>query len=181
MLAGHGGLFAIGRSQLHPVAGQQGAGGVCCGDLVGLEQLGDAAGELFDDFVLAGNHFGYVDARVVKGNAVHVVMLHLPEMLGGIQYRLGGNAAHIEAGATQRWFAVLADKIIHAQGFEAQLGRTDGGHVATGAAADNDHVELFAHGFSPYRFSSRRAGSSSAFLTSTRNSTASLPSMMRWS
>src|SRR5690625_6381148 len=88
--------------------------------------------------------------------------------------------------------------VIEQQYLHIELGRANGGHIAAGAAADNDKIKfLVSHlpvvlarfcqclfrcvGPFPQRASSMRAGSSSASLTATRNSTASLPSMMRWS
>ena len=127
------------------VAGQQ-------RDLVLLEQALDAAGELGDDVVLALDHGPDVDPDVVDGDAVHdEAVAGIVEVLGGLQQRLGGNAADVEAGAAE---AHLALRVVVGLGFaaggaEAELRGADGGDVAAGAAADDEHVELFGHLRSP--------------------------------
>src|SRR5690348_3149333 len=112
-------------------------------------------------------------------------MREVVELLGRIQHRLGRNAADIEAGAAERGLAFLADEGVHARRFQAELRRTDRGHITGRAGTDDDDVELFCHDDSLacglYMPSSMRCGFSNWFLMSTRNSTASLPSMMRWS
>src|SRR5690625_7991772 len=86
--------------------------------------------------------------------------------------------------------------VIEQQYLHIELGRANGGHIAAGAAADNDKIKflvshlpfvlasfcqcLFRSCSRLYKSSSMRAGSSSASLTATRNSTAALPSMWRW-
>src|SRR5690606_25132963 len=92
------------------------------GDLVGLEQRGDAAGELFDDLVLAANHRVNIQLRILEADAVLAEqVVHVPELTRGIQQRLGRNAAHAQAGTAERRFPVLAERGIDAGGFEAQL------------------------------------------------------------
>jgi hypothetical protein len=167
--------------------------------LVRLEQRGDAAGELLHDAVLAGDHRGHVDRRLLEADAVLVEdMAHVPELAAGIQQRLGRDAADAQAGTAERRLAVLAQRGIDAGGLQAQLGGADRGVVAGRAGTDHDDIEIlhFTHCTSSLTFkqeaphggascdhmpSSIRCGFSSWFLMSTRNSTASLPSMMRWS
>src|SRR5262249_17761417 len=96
-------------------------------------------------------------------------------VLGGLQQRLGRDAADVGASATERGLAVGALPFVDAGRGKAQLGGADGGDVAARPAADHYHVE----GFHISRIS--RAGSSSASLMLTRNRTASRPSMIRWS
>src|SRR5690606_27173150 len=104
-----------------------------------------------------------------------------PELARAVEQRLGRDAAHAQAGTAQRGLAVLAQRSVDACGLQAQLGGADGGVVTGRAGTDDDDVELICHVRPPYRPSSMRCGFSSWFLMSTRNSTASLPSMMRWS
>ncbi len=169
------------------------------GDLVGLEQRGDAAGELLHDAVLAGDHLLHVDRRRLEADAVLVEQVaHVPELATGIEQRLGRDAAHPQAGAAERGLAVLAQRGVDAGDLHPQLRGADRGVVAGRAGTDDDDIELllFAHCLASvgsnekprlrrascdYMPSSIRCGFSSWFLMSTRNSTASLPSMMRWS
>ena len=53
---------------------------------------------------------------------------------GGVQQRLGGDAADIEAGAAVR----LA--LLHDGGLQAELRGADGAHIAAGAGADDDEI-----------------------------------------
>src|SRR6185312_6117025 len=67
------------------------------------------------------------------------IMPGFMEALGGMQQRLGGDAADVQAGAAE------AAALVDAGGGEAQLSGPDGGVVAAGAAADHDHVERVSH------------------------------------
>src|SRR5690606_38898509 len=175
-------LAAVVLPDLDHVALVQGAEAVVRGDLVGLEQLGDAAGELLNDLVLAADHGRHVDRGVAGGDAVLPEDVpEVPELARAVEQRLGRDAAHAQAGTAQRGLAVLAQRGVDACGLQAQLGGADGGVVTGRAGTDDDDVELICHVRPPYRPSSMRCGFSSWFLMSTRNSTASLPSMMRWS
>jgi hypothetical protein len=127
------------------VAGQQ-------RDLVLLEQALDATGELGDDVVLALDHGLDVDGDVARRDAVHdEAVAGVVEVLGGLQQRLGGDAADVEAGAAEAHFAlrVVVGLGFAAGGVEAELRGADGGDVAAGAAADDEDVELFGHLRSP--------------------------------
>ena len=128
------------------IAGLQLAEAVVGGNLVGLEQLGDAAGELLDDGVLAANHLAHVHAGVVEADAVVAEdVAHVPELARGVEQCLGRDAAHAQAGAAQGRLAILAQCGVDAGGLQAQLGGTDGGMVAGRAGTDDDDVELFSH------------------------------------
>ena len=122
------------------------------GDLVGLEQRRDAAGELLHDAVLAGDHLLHVDRRRLEADAVLVEeVAHVPELAAGIQQRLGRDAAHAQAGAAQGRLAVLAQRGVDAGGLQAQLRGADGGVITGRAGTDDNDVEslLFAHLTSP--------------------------------
>ena len=69
------------------------------------------------------------------------------EMVGGIQERLGRDAANVQAGAAQG----LAT--LNHSGFQAQLGAADGADIATRAGADHDHIKL-CHGVFPLNLAS---------------------------
>ena len=57
----------------------------------------------------------------------------LPDV-GGVQQRLGGNAADVQAGAAQ------LGVFFNDGGFEAVLAGANGRRIATGSAPDDDHV-----------------------------------------
>src|SRR5690606_13445811 len=117
------------------------------------------------------------------------------KVLRRLQQRLGGNAADIGTGATGRGPSLGVFPVIDTRRGEPQLRCTDRCNIAAGSAPDDDHVKFFCHEIFPqevskavssdtarhYRSSNRRAGSSRASFIATRPSTASRPSMMRWS
>jgi hypothetical protein len=65
------------------------------------------------------------------------------EALAGMQQRLGGNAADVQAGAAEG--ATLVDTGTG----EAQLAQPDRRIVTAGAAPDHDRVETVRHGLNP--------------------------------
>jgi hypothetical protein len=137
---------AVLSRDLHRAVRQQLAEAVIRRDLVGLEQLHDAARELLHDLVLAADHRSDIDRRLLRRDAVVLErMFQVVELLGGIQQRLGGDAADVEAGAAQGGLAVLADVAVDAGRLQAKLGGADGGVVAGRAGTDDDDVELFGH------------------------------------
>ena len=69
------------------------------------------------------------------------------KMLAGLQQRLGWDAAHVGARSPGRRPALFVLPLINTGYVKAQLGRADGGDIATRAAANDDHVKLFAHNF----------------------------------
>src|SRR5690606_6665947 len=159
-------------------AGDQGPLPLEPGDLVLAKEAGDARGHLVDDAVLAREHGLQVEPHARGGDAVRLeVMLDALVVLRGLEERLGRDAAHVEAGAAQPVLARGVLPLFHAGGGEPELRRPDGGNVAGGAHADDDDVEGLHRQISRIR----RAGSSRASLIATRKSTASRPSMMRWS
>jgi hypothetical protein len=113
------------------------------GDLVGLEQHRDAAGELLHDLVLAADHRRHVDLRVLEADAVVAEQVaQVPELARGVEQRLRRDAADAQAGAAERRLAVLAERRVDAGDLHAQLGGADRGVVAGGAGADHDDVEV---------------------------------------
>src|SRR5690606_15214614 len=139
-------LAAVVLADLDHVALVQGAEAVVRRDLVGLEQLRDATGELGDDLVLAADHRRHVDRGVLRADAVLVEdVAEVPELARAVEQRLGRDAAHAQAGATQRRLAVLALAGVDARGLQAQLGGADGGVVARGAPADDNNVVVLRH------------------------------------
>src|SRR3954469_1631628 len=147
-------------------------------DLVLAEEIGDAVVARFHRLVLALEHLREVEVEPFHLDAVvGKLVAGLLVVLGGLQQRLRRDAADVGAGAAERRLAVRAAPVVRAGGLQSELCRADGGDVAARPAADDQHIERIHGQIS--RIS--RAGSSSASLIATRNSTASRPSMMRWS
>ena len=139
-------VAAAGRGHGDPAVGAEAAAAVEERDLVALQQLRDAAGELLHHGVLALEHGRDVDARAFDRDAVRgVVVLQVVVMLAGVEQGLGRDAADVEAGAARRRLAVLAGELVDAGRLQAELRGADRGDVAAGAGADDDDVEFFAH------------------------------------
>ena len=107
------------------------------------------------------------------------------EVLAGLQQGFARDAAHVGAGAAQGGPAFGVFPFVDARSTETQLRGADGGHITTRATADDDDIKVFAHclisNVKVQMSKSKRAGSSSASFIATKPSTASRPSMMRWS
>ena len=80
------------------------------------------------------------------------------EVLGGLQQRLGGDAADVGAGAAERRLAVGAFRLVDARDLQAELRGADRCDVAARPAADHHHVKGL------HISSVSRAGSSSTSL-----------------
>jgi hypothetical protein len=103
--------------------------------LARLGHAGEAAGEL-------GDHLRLVRAQLVEvefwARRSHAAVIgHVRRFLhhrGDVQQRLGGDAADVEADAAQR--GVAFDE----HGLQAEVGGAEGGGVAAGAGAEDEHV-----------------------------------------
>ena len=136
------------------VLGFQGGDRAVLGGDLDLARAGDLARALDPlDLVLLEQE---LDALGQGGHRVGLLLHHLHEVqLGlhldaeggefaaggfvefrGVQQRLGGHTADIEAGAAER------RALLHHGDLQAQLARADAGVVAAGAAADDDDVVL---------------------------------------
>jgi hypothetical protein len=104
------------------------------GDLVLLQQMGDAARQLSGDVAAALHHLLQIEAHILGAEAVGVGMAQQMADLGGAQQGLGRDAAPIEADAAE----MLA---LHHGRLQAELGGADGRDIAAGAAADDDQIE----------------------------------------
>jgi hypothetical protein len=115
----------------------EGAAPLRPGDLVLPEQELDALRVLRDDVVLPLQHAREIEAHAVEVDAV-VLGVEARELvvLRGLEQRLRGNAADVDAGA--------AERLVHldAHGGEPELGGADRRDVAARAAADHDDVGL---------------------------------------
>src|ERR1700732_608593 len=96
--------------------------------------------------------------------------------LGGLQQRLGRDAACVQAGAAEGGAAVAILPCIYTGDAELVLRGADRGRIARRAPANDHDIEGIGLHQIP---SSIRPGSSSASLIATRNCTASRPSMIR--
>ncbi|MNE01767.1 hypothetical protein D3C80_942170 [compost metagenome] len=138
--------LAVGTGDFHLLVGQQLAVAFQQGHAVGLEQGGDAAGQVLDDGVLAANHRRYVDADALGFDAVDFeAFVSLMVLVGAVQQRLRRNAADVQAGAAQSGLAILVLVLLDAGGLETELGCLDGGNVAAGARTNHYHVEFLGH------------------------------------
>ena len=108
-------------------------------DAVLLHQGGDAARQFLDDAAAAADHPLPVVADVAGGEAELLRPAQQPQHLGLAQQGLGGDAAPVEAGASETLLGLDQD------GAQAELGGADGGGAASGAAADDDEIDRFAH------------------------------------
>ena len=116
------------------------------GDLVLFEQVQDAIVVLLHNGVFAANHFGHIHLQAFHGDAmVSKVVRGLIVVLRRLQQSLGGNAAHVGAGATGRGATLGVFPFVDTGHLETQLGGTNGSDVATRAPADDDDVELIGH------------------------------------
>ena len=162
-------LLATLAPDAHPVRALELGGPGEARHLVLLEQRGDPLREPADDAVLPAHHGRQVELDAARLDAVHREPLQgVAVELARVEERLRRDAADVEARAAEG--AILLD----ARDLHAELGGTDGGHVASGTRPDYDEVEATHH-----ISSSRRAGSSSRSFTRTRKVTACSPSTMR--
>src|SRR5690606_3865507 len=141
----------VGLADFHLLAGQQLAVAFEHGDAVGLHQGGDAAGEVFDDLVLAADHGRHVHLHVTGADAVNLeALLRLVGRVRAVKQSLGRDAADVQAGAAQGQLAFLADVLFDQGGLLAQLSRANGCDVAAGARANHYDVEFLAHSVSSF-------------------------------
>ena len=151
--------------------------------LVLFQQEQNAVVVLLHNGVFAGNHFGDVHLHAGGGDAmVCKVVVGMVKMLAGLQQSLGGNAADIGAGTAGCGASGRIFPLVNTSYVKAQLGRTNGRDIAAGTCADDDDIKVLRHDLlSDQMSNNKREGSSIASLIVTRPSTASRPSMMRWS
>ena len=144
-----------------------------------FQQGPHAAVQLGDDRILPGDGLSEIElGRRRQGHAHDRLFRRLGHGVigfGGMDQRLGRNAAAIEAGAAQ-------SPLLDQDDIQPQLTRPDRGHIAAGAASDHQHLCLqsfrlhlgvSAHG------RNRVAGCSSRSLIFWTKLAASQPSMMR--
>ena len=109
-------------------------------DVVALQQGADATGQAADDAVLPFDRAGEIDGGMLdpqaeggRGRLLDGMMIGL----GGMDDRLRGNAADIEAGAAQ---PAAAPALLDQHGIEAELARTNGGDITSGPATHDQYL-----------------------------------------
>ena len=117
--------------------------------LAALGQFAQVLGQTIDDLVPVVAHPGQVDPRRLEMNAQGVALPRVGDELGGVQQRLGGDAAHVQAGAAQ-----LLGRVDQGD-FHALVGRQEGRGVAARTAADDEQLAFrrFGHDMAPLGFS----------------------------
>ena len=104
------------------------------GDLALPGQAGEAAGEPLDHAVLPAAQLVEVDSRGAEHDAVLAHLLGFGDDLGGVQQRLGRDAADIEADAAERRPAIDQHDLL------AEIGGAEGGGVAARPGAEHQHL-----------------------------------------
>ena len=108
-----------------------------------VEKTADALVEPVDDAVLPFDHACEIDTRLsIERDAERIAAHRIGDFgvaIGGVDHRLGGDAAADQAGAAE---PVLFDE----HGVEAELAGADRRDIAPHAAADDEHAR--AQGFS---------------------------------
>ncbi len=102
--------------------------------LAHLGHLAQTAGQLADDLFLVAAQLVDVDFWGRELDAGDFQVLDFVHHGSDVQQRLGGDAAHVQAHATQGGVALDQHDL------QAQVGGAEGGGVAAGAAAEHDHV-----------------------------------------
>ena len=101
-------------------------------DAILLEEVGHAVGQGLHDLVLALHHFLEIEPQVADQNPMPGKTRACQRVqLAGIEQRLAGDAADVEAGPAQGLALVDRDD------FHAELGRTNRRHVATRSGSDH--------------------------------------------
>ena len=113
-----------------------------------LEQEFDALGELAHHLGLLRHHGGQIEFDLGLDAQLGEIGLGFVEALAGMQQRLGGNAADVQAGAAE------AAALVDAGAGKAKLAQPDRGVIAAGAAADHDCIETVRHGPASLEFTS---------------------------
>ena len=126
----------IGRDHRDFVARDKAPGTDEALDLVLLEQAVDAAGQGLHDRVLARQHLGHIGLHLGERDAVAIeAVFGLVIQLARLEQRLGRNAAHAQACATETVF------LLDARHRQTKLSGADRSDVAAGTGADDDQIK----------------------------------------
>ena len=116
------------------------------GDFILAKQKLDAFGVFADNAVLARLHLGDINRHAFDFNAVvGKLVFDFLDVFGRFEQRFGRNAANIQTCATEGGLALRRLPLLHTRDRVTQLSGADRGDVSRRAAADHDHIKLFAH------------------------------------
>ena len=107
--------------------------------LVLLEQEFDALGQFADDLVLVCHHGREIETDLRLDAELGEILARFLEQLAGVQKRLGGDAADIQAGAAK------GAAPVDAGAFQAELAQPDRRIVPARSTADYDNVKAVCH------------------------------------
>ena len=146
---------AVRRRHIHFAGGGDTAHALDEIHLGGLQQAVDAAAQLLGHAALVGEDLLHIEGSACRVNA-HARAVHRVTVdLGGVEQRLGGDAAPVQAGATH-----LTAR--HHRRMQAQRGGPEGGGIAAGAGADHNQLILHAHSSGCQRTTGCRAAFTSS-------------------
>ncbi len=103
-------------------------------DLVLLHQELDALGVFGDDLVLAVEHLGVIQARIFALDALFGGVHEVLPQVGGVEQRLGGDAADVQASSAQLGI------FFNNRGLQAVLAGADRRGVATRTTPNHNQV-----------------------------------------
>ena len=110
-----------------------------------LNSASDAAGHGLDDGCAALLHRSQIELQIADLDAVHgKLVLGAMIELRGLEQRLGGNAAGIQAGAAEGIAAVAVLPLVDAGHFELVLRGSDRRRITRGTGADDDDVDTIS-------------------------------------
>ncbi|MNF62684.1 hypothetical protein D3C84_443680 [compost metagenome] len=132
------------------LAGQQLAVALDRSDAVGLEQGGDAAGQVFHDVGLATDHGRYIHGHACVADTVDFeAVFGFVEFPGAVQQRLGRNATDVQAGTAQGQLALSIGVFLDASGRQTELSCLDSCYIAARARTDHYYVKFLRHSKDP--------------------------------
>ena len=136
--------LAFVRRELHLGAAQEPSVAGKVRDPIALKQRADTAGELRHHRILARHHARHVHLDAGGDDAdISQRIPRFDELVGGVEQRLGGNAAPVEAGAAEGRLAIRTDSLVDAGDAHAELSPSNGGSVASGTGAYDNEVVSF--------------------------------------
>ena len=132
------------------VHGDEPAGPGDDADLALLGETGKAAGEALDDAVLPAAQLAEVDRRLRERDAVGAHVAAFGDDLGGVQQRLRGDAADVEADAAETWPALDQHHLL------AEIRGPERRGVAAGTGTEHQDLGVDVAGGGDGRLGGRR-------------------------
>jgi hypothetical protein len=125
------------RADLNLAGGDEPAGALDGADLALAREARQAAGEPADDAVLPAAQDVQVDPRVAEADTAGAHLPGFGDHLGGVQQRLGRDAAHVQADPAEDGLPVDQGHLL------AEVGGAEGGRVAARSGAE--HQDFGVH------------------------------------